>query len=74
MIPLQENVSIQNISFKNVRLELNQVKLNKTGMKRYLKNDHYAVLHRGRVILSGVEGNVSSGEVNMIFSIFNIFY
>lgn len=60
MIPLQPNVPIRQLSFKNVRLELRK----DSESNRYLELVHYSVLHRGRVLLSGIEGEVSSGEVN----------
>lgn len=65
MIPLQPNVTVRQLAFKNVRLELNKDKES----KKYLESVHYSVLHRGRVLLSGVEGEVSSGEVKTIITI-----
>ena len=64
MIPLQSNVPVRQIAFKNIRLEL----VHETDKKsrQYLESIHYSVLHRGRVLLSGVEGEVSSGEVRVI--------
>lgn len=59
MIPLQPNVTVSQLAFKNVHLELNK----ENESKKYLESVHYSVLHRGRVLLSGVEGEVSSGEV-----------
>lgn len=64
MIPLQENVRVRQIAFKNVRLELSKQNKNMSESKRYLESIHYSVLHRGRVLLSEVEGEVSAGEVN----------
>lgn len=64
MIPLQENVSVIQMAFKNVRLELRHETDEKS--RQYLESIHYSVLHRGRVLLSGVEGDVSSGQVNYI--------
>ena len=62
MIPLQPNIKVQQIAFKNVRLELKHETSGKSS-RQYLESIHYSVLHRGRVLLSGVEGEVSSGQV-----------
>lgn len=64
MIPLQPNVAVRHLAFKNVHLELNKDNNYNKESKRYLESFHYSVLHRGRVLLSGVEGEVSSGEVH----------
>lgn len=63
MIPLQPNVAVRQISFKNVRLELK--KDAKKESKRYLESVHYSILHRGKVLLSGIEGEASAGEVKL---------
>ena len=76
MIPLQPNVAVRQLTFKNVHLELNKNNTDKES-KRYLESVHYSVLHRGRVLLSGVEGEVSSGEVNNNYNnknCFHVFY
>jgi hypothetical protein len=62
MIPLQPNVAIHQLAFKNVRLELNKEKES----KKYLESVHFSVLHSGKVLLSGVEGEVSSGQVHYL--------
>ena len=59
MIPLQPNVKIRQIAFKNVRLELS----NETTSEKYIESVHYAVLHRGKVLLSDIEGEISAGSV-----------
>lgn len=64
MIPLQSNVPIRQISFKNVRLELRNKNKNDSESKKYLESIHYSVLHRGRVLLSEIEGEFTSGGVN----------
>lgn len=63
MIPLQPNVAVRQISFKNFRLELK--KDAKKESKRYLESVHYSILHRGKVLLSGIEGEASAGEVKL---------
>jgi hypothetical protein len=63
MIPLQENVTISQISFKNVRLELSKDGCSTNRSKRIMESVHYSVLHRGPVLLSGIEGEASSGQV-----------
>lgn len=69
MIPLQANVPVRQISFKNIRLELRNSNKNDSESRRYLESIHYSVLHRGRVLLSEVEGEFTSGEVNNLIPI-----
>lgn len=61
MIPLQENVKITHIAFKNVRLELREA--NSQSSRQFLESVHYSVLHRSRVLLSGIEGEAMAGQV-----------
>lgn len=68
MIPLQKNVQIRQLSFKNIQLELKNK--NDSESRKYLESVHYSVLHRGRILLSEVEGSVSAGEVNKYFQCF----
>ena len=64
MIPLQDTVNIRQLAFKNIRLELRH-KNEPESKKYHLESVHYSVLHRGRVLLSEVEGEASSGQVRM---------
>ena len=65
MIPLQASVPVRQIAFKNLHLELKHEhrRTNHSQSQQFLESVHYSILHRGRVLLSGVEGEASAGEV-----------
>lgn len=63
MIPLPKSVAIKQIAFKNVKLEL---KKDQDEISTNIPESvHYSILHRGKVLLSEIEGEVSSGEVKL---------
>lgn len=63
MIPLQSSITVQQLAFKNLHLELKPGHNKISQSQQFFESVHYTILHRGRVLLSGVEGEASAGEV-----------
>lgn len=62
--PLPKHEKITQISFRNLKLEL---KDGKRSWQEYQEESvHYHVMHRGKVLMSDVEGYISSGQVHHI--------
>ncbi len=61
MLPLPEQVKITQLAWHDLSIQLgSQVSRNSQQRQEIL---HYQTLHRGRTLLSGVEGEVRNGEV-----------
>lgn len=61
--PLPDSVRITELSWKDVSVELESLSAH---TRQYQEIIHYTSLHRGRTLLSQVEGQVCSGEVQAV--------